>query len=67
VYIFTPDGKQLGALPVDPNVNAIDIAARGEMLYLVNNKTNTYTPLTSASTRRSTSPARRYAARPMRR
>lgn len=45
VYIFTPDGKQLGALPVDPNVNAIDIAARGEMLYLVNNKTNTYTAI----------------------
>ena len=45
VYIFTPDGKQLGALPVDPNVNAIDIAARGEMIYLVNNKTNTYTAI----------------------
>jgi len=45
VYIFTPDGKQLGALPVDPSVNAIDIAARGEMLYLVNNKTNTYTAI----------------------
>jgi protein-disulfide isomerase len=45
VYIFTPDGKQLGVLPVDPNVNAIDIAARGEMLYLVNNKTNTYTAI----------------------
>jgi hypothetical protein len=45
VYIFTPDGKQLGALPVDPNVNAIDIAARGEMLYLVNSKTNTYTAI----------------------
>jgi len=45
VYIFTPDGKQLGALPVDPNVNAIDIAARGEMIYLVNSKTNTYTAI----------------------
>lgn len=45
VYIFTPDGKQLGTLPVDPNVNAIDIAARGEMIYLVNNKTNTYTAI----------------------
>jgi len=45
VYIFTPDGKQLGALPVDPNVNAIDIAPRGEMLYLVNNKTSTYTAI----------------------
>ena len=45
VYIFSPDGKQLGSLPVDPSVNAIDIAARGEMLYLVNNKTNTYTAI----------------------
>jgi hypothetical protein len=45
VYIFTPDGKQLGALPVDPGANAIDIAARGEMLYLVNSKTNTYTAI----------------------
>lgn len=45
VYIFTPDGKQLGVLPVDPNVTAIDIAARGEMLYLVNGKTNTYSAL----------------------
>jgi len=45
VYIFTPDGKQLGALPVDPNVNAIDIAARGEMIYLVNSKTNTYSAI----------------------
>lgn len=45
VYIFTPDGKQLGALPVDSGVNAIDIAARGEMLYLVNDKTKTYTAI----------------------
>lgn len=45
VYIFTPDGKQLGALPVDSGVTAIDIAARGEMLYLVNDKTKTYTAI----------------------
>lgn len=45
VYIFTPDGKQLGVVPVDPNVSAIDIAPRGEMLYLVNQKTNTYSAL----------------------
>jgi len=45
VYIFSPDGKQLGALPVDPGVNAIDIAARGEMLYLVNDKAKTYTAI----------------------
>ncbi len=45
VYIFSPDGRQLGALPVDPNVTAIDIAARGEMLFLIHNKTNTYTAI----------------------
>jgi protein-disulfide isomerase len=45
VYIFSPDGKQLGALPVDPGVNAIDIAARGEMLFLVNDKAKTYTAI----------------------
>lgn len=42
VYIFAPNGRQLGAMPVDPGVKAIDIAARGEMLYLVNEKTKTY-------------------------
>jgi hypothetical protein len=42
VYIFTPDGQQLGAMPVDPGVTAIDIAARGEMLFLTNAKTKTY-------------------------
>lgn len=42
VYIFTPDGRQLGAMPVDPGVKAIDIAARGELLFLVNATTKTY-------------------------
>ncbi|ADW17458.1 DSBA oxidoreductase [Desulfobulbus propionicus DSM 2032] len=45
VYIFTPDGKQLGVLPVDQGVSAIDIAARGEMLYLANEKAKTYTAI----------------------
>jgi Protein-disulfide isomerase len=45
VYIFSPDGTQLGVLPVEPNISAIDIAARGETLYLVNGKTNTYTAI----------------------
>ncbi|WP_310600835.1 thioredoxin domain-containing protein [Desulfobulbus sp.] len=45
VYIFTPDGTQLGVLPVDPHVSAIDIAARGETLYLVNGKANTYSAI----------------------
>ncbi|MCL1980446.1 MAG: thioredoxin domain-containing protein [Proteobacteria bacterium] len=45
VYIFTPEGIQLGTLPVEPGVTAIDIAARGETLYLVNGKTNTYSAI----------------------
>jgi predicted DsbA family dithiol-disulfide isomerase len=45
VYIFTPDGKMLGNLPVDPNTSAIDIAPRGEMLYLINGKHNSYTAI----------------------
>jgi protein-disulfide isomerase len=45
IYIFTPEGKQLGAMPVDPGINAIDIAARGEMLYAVNEKSKTYSAI----------------------
>lgn len=45
VYIFTPDGKKLGELPVDANTSAIDIAPRGELLYLINSQSNTYTAI----------------------
>ena len=45
VYIFTPEGKKLGELPVDPDTTAIDIAPRGEMLFLINGKTNSYTAI----------------------
>lgn len=45
VYIFNPEGKQLGELPVDPDTTAIDIAPRGEMLFLINGKTNSYTAI----------------------
>jgi protein-disulfide isomerase len=45
VYIFTPDGKKMGELPVDPNTTAIDIAPRGEMIYLINGKNNSYTAI----------------------
>ncbi len=45
VHIFAPDGKKLGDLPVDANISAIDIAPRGEMLYLINDKTNSYTAI----------------------
>jgi len=42
VYIFAPNGKQLGIMPVDPGVTAIDIAARGDMLFLANAQAKTY-------------------------
>ena len=45
VHIFTPEGKKLAELPVDADTTAIDIAPRGEMLYLVNGKTNEYTAI----------------------
>jgi predicted DsbA family dithiol-disulfide isomerase len=45
VYIFTPEGSELGNLPVDPQTTGIDIAPRGEFLYLINGKTNTYTAI----------------------
>ncbi len=45
VHVFTQDGTLLGAIPVDRNTSAIDIAPRGETLYLVNDVDNTYTAL----------------------
>ncbi len=45
VHIFTPDGKQLGSIPVDKDTTAIDIAPRGEMLYLVSRTGKSYTAL----------------------
>ena len=45
VHIFTAEGKKLGELPVDADTIAIDIAPRGEMLYLLNGKTNSYTAI----------------------
>jgi hypothetical protein len=35
VYIYSADGKQLGAIPVDKSTTAIDIAPEGDMLYLI--------------------------------
>ncbi len=35
VYILDVNGKEMGSIPVDANTIAIDIAPRGEMLYLV--------------------------------
>jgi len=35
VHILNINGKEMGSIPVDANTIAIDIAPRGEMLYLV--------------------------------
>ncbi|MCK5517609.1 MAG: hypothetical protein KAI39_12095 [Desulfobulbaceae bacterium] len=35
VYIYSAAGKELGTIPVDEKTTAIDIAPRGEMLFLV--------------------------------
>jgi len=45
VYVFTPKGTQLGAIPVDKGTTAIDIAPRGETLYLMNKTGKSYTAL----------------------
>ena len=45
VYIFTPEGTKLGKIPVDKNTTSIDIAPRGETLYLINKKDKSYTAL----------------------
>ncbi len=45
VYVYTPEGKQLGSIPVDKSVTAIDIAPRGESLYLISKTAKTYTAL----------------------
>lgn len=45
VHLFSAQGKKLGAIPVDKGVTAIDIAPRGEMLYLIDEQKNTFTSL----------------------
>ncbi len=45
VHVYTQDGTLLGAIPVDKDTTAIDIAPRGEMLYLINAANKTYTAL----------------------
>ena len=45
VYIFTAEGRKLGEMPVEADTVAIDIAPRGEMLYLINGRTNTFTAM----------------------
>ncbi|MHB8811471.1 MAG: thioredoxin domain-containing protein, partial [Desulfobulbaceae bacterium] len=50
VYIYANDGGKLGTIPVDKGVTAIDIAPRGEMLYLMNGQDNTFTSLSVSFT-----------------
>ncbi len=45
VLIYTAQGKLEGSVPVDEGVNAIDIAPRAEMLYLIDNKKNSFATL----------------------
>ena len=45
VHVFTTDGKKQGVIEVDKGVTAIDIAPRGELLYLMNAESNTFTSL----------------------
>lgn len=43
VVIYNPEGKIEGTIPVAPGVKAIDIAPRGENLYLINSDKKTFT------------------------
>lgn len=45
VHIYTIDGKELGAMPVSPDVIDIDISPRGETIYLLNDKENSFTAI----------------------
>ena len=45
VHIFAADGRKLGEMGVEADTVAIDIAPRGEMLYLINGRTNSFTAM----------------------
>lgn len=45
VHVYTADGTRQGSIAVDSGVTGIDIAPRGEMLYLINERDNTFTSL----------------------
>ena len=45
VHIFAADGRKLGEMRVEADTVAIDIAPRGEMLYLINGRTNSFTAM----------------------
>ena len=50
VHVFSADGKKQGDIEVDKGVTSIDIAPRGELLYLMNSKDNTFTSLSISFT-----------------
>jgi len=50
VHIYSSEGVKQGAIPVDKGVTAIDIAPRGEMLYLINSQDNTFTSMSVSFT-----------------
>jgi len=45
VHIFSTDGRKQGTIAVEEGVTGIDIAPRGELLYLFNQQNNTFTSL----------------------
>lgn len=45
VHVYSAEGVKQGAIPVDKGVTAIDIAPRGEMLYLINAENKTFSSL----------------------
>jgi len=45
VEIFNNQGQLQGSIPVDEGVSSIDIAPQGEMLYLINNQTQTFSAI----------------------
>ncbi len=51
VHIFGPNGKKLGVMPVSPDIIDIDIAPRGESIYLLNGKDYSFTALTISFTK----------------
>jgi predicted DsbA family dithiol-disulfide isomerase len=46
VHVYSAEGEKQGEIPVDKGVTAIDIAPRGEMLYLINAQDNSFTSFT---------------------
>ncbi len=46
VLVYDNMGEQIGSIPVDKGVSAIDIAPRGERLFLINQADNSFSDLT---------------------